>query len=910
MIYIYDVEVFKKDWIVVCKSVEGGDHIVIHNDNYALKQMLMIDGLLLGGFNNKHYDDAIIHAISHGADVDTVKELNDHIIGGKRWWDFPFLNYKRKHFRSFDLRDDLPMNLSLKAIEGNLGQSIVESDVDFRIDRKLTDDEIAETIEYCKTDVDNTLLLYRTRKSYTDSKRTVARLKGMDEDEALSMTNAKLTAHFLDAHKTKYSDEMEYDPPKELQLGKYEHVLQFFMDPVAYSKHLIQLEMNEQNTKTKRGANRVKVLERRMNKIGDRYDCDLETKVSGVDHKFAWGGIHGAIPNYVQYEQDGYKMVTIDVGSYYPSMMIEYNYISRSVPDPQGFADIYDRRMKAKHEGDKATSDALKLVLNTCYGAMKNRYNDLYDPRNASAICITGQLLLTDLVDKLESVEGFELIQSNTDGLMIRYPIEQDDAIVERVTEWEQRTRMNMEYTDIHAIAQKDVNNYVMMSGEVYYYKDGEKIVAEEDRNKLELKGGYVSLANGGSFENHSLVIVHKALVDYFTKAVPVETTINSSDDVMDFQIIAKTGSSYDGTYHQVNDQQVAVQKVNRVYATKNKAYGTIYKRKKNGRNDKIANLPDRCLIDNDNNVTIEDIDKEWYIDLAKKRVADYTGSKAVTVRKPTVKPKKKEDEKMTTKQNETKPLNIYQKISKVRLEFINANVKKSGINRFAEYKYFELADIVPVAMSLCDKYGLLPMVDFDEEYAYMHVVDMDSPTINDVTYPPTQSVERVTFRSPMRKLAVKGMNEIQALGGVETYQRRYLYMIFLDIVEADAFDATNGKPDNAPSTPKATPKAEPKAPTKTAPKAAATKPTIKTSTSNRPATPKERAEAKGNLINAEGEITKTQITGIKNGLKKLREKDEKFEGLIAQVMIAMKKGMSKTDAEKVLIKIGEELNS
>ncbi|MCB4946036.1 hypothetical protein LGW20_09835, partial [Streptococcus mutans] len=251
------------------------------------------------------------------------------------------------------------------------------------------------------------------------------------------------------------------------------------------------------------------------------------------------------------------------------------------------------------------------------------QYNDLYDPRNASAICITGQLLLTDLIDKLEDVPGFELIQSNTDGLMIRYPVEHDDLIVERVTEWEQRTRMNMEYTDIHAIAQKDVNNYVMSSGEVYYYQDGKKVVAEPDERKVQLKGGYVSLAKGGTFENNSMVIVQQALVEYFINRVPVSKTINACDTIEHFQIIAKTGSTYQGTYHDVDGRHVDVQNVNRVYATSNKKYGTVYKRKKDGSADKIANLPDHCYIDNEDHITLDDIDKSFYIELAEKRVLD-----------------------------------------------------------------------------------------------------------------------------------------------------------------------------------------------------------------------------------------------------------------------------------------------
>lgn len=855
-IRIYDCEVFAHDWIVIFKGLEpGAKHTVIHNDNLKLKKYIQ-EGHILGGFNSKHYDDWIIQAIIHGADPTTVKRLNDFIImEGHKGWEFPFLQFKKKEFDSFDLRDDLPNSLSLKAIEGNSGANIVESSVPFDIQRPLTEEELKSTIRYCKTDVDNTIALYHQRQDYMESKKTVARLKEMDEVEAIGLTNAKLTARFLDAKKMTHDDENVYDPPEELRIGKYAKTLDFFRDPVEFTLADLKEKLEKAPSVVKKRSLTRQIAE--LEESRNRYDCELEMDVAGVPHKFAWGGIHGAKTNYLQRADPSYRIVTIDVGSYYPSLMLEYNYISRNIPSAEGYAEIYHKRMKAKHDGDGATADALKLVLNTCYGAMKNQWNELYDPRNASAICITGQLFLTDLIDKLEDVQGFELIQSNTDGIIIRFPIYVEDQIVAKVAEWEKRTRMNMEYTIIHAIAQKDVNNYVMKSGETYLYQNGQKVVTKEDKGKVKSKGGYVSLFGGGDFRNNSLVVLHKALVDYFMDDIPVEDTIRNCKEVKDFQMIAKTGSSYDGTYHEVDGQKVQVQKVNRVYATKNKTYGTIYKAKANGRADKIAELPLHCIIDNEGRMNIKDIDKDFYIAMAKKRITDYIGKHKKLL--------KSEEKKMAENK-----MNIYQKINKVRMEFLQADVKKSGVNRFAEYKYFELADIVPTALKLCDKYGLTTVVEFHEDYAVMHLHDAD------------EKDGYVFFRSPMRNLVVKGMNEIQALGAVETYQRRYLYMAFLDIVEQDAIDGTAGKPEE---------------PEKAAPKQ-----------SNRPASPAKREEVKKELIDENGEASEIQIKSIKAGLKKLREKNDTYEPYIKEVLKKIKAGIQKKGAEDILIAIGNKI--
>lgn len=138
----------------------------------------------------------------------------------------------------------------------------------------------------------------------------------------------------------------------------------------------------------------------------------------------------------------------------------------------------------------------------------------------------------------------------------------------------------------------------------------------------------------------------------------------------------------------------------------------------------------------------------------------------------------------------EANVLNVYQKLAQARAKFLDTPIKKSGINRFAEFKYFELEDIVPPATAIFNDFGLILVVSFEEGSAIGTLVNVDAPD------------QTIVFRSPLVDLTTgdgkypNGMNSVQALGGSETYQRRYLYMVVLDIVEADSFDAGFGKPD------------------------------------------------------------------------------------------------------------------
>jgi hypothetical protein len=121
---------------------------------------------------------------------------------------------------------------------------------------------------------------------------------------------------------------------------------------------------------------------------------------------------------------------------------------------------------------------------------------------------------------------------------------------------------------------------------------------------------------------------------------------------------------------------------------------------------------------------------------------------------------------------------NIYIKIQNVKEKLLKENIKKSGKNKFAGYTYYELADFIPFIIKFCNEELLFTSISFDNEMAKLTIVNVEN------------TEEKVEYTSPMRNLELKGCNEIQGLGGVETYSRRYLYMCAFDIIENDMFDA------------------------------------------------------------------------------------------------------------------------
>ena len=299
------------------------------------------------------------------------------------------------------------------------------------------------------------------------------------------------------------------------------------------------------------------------------------------------------------------------------------------------YADVLETRMKAKREGDTTTANCLKLVANTTFGASGAQFNELYDPLMMRSVCISGQLFLLELAYHLMAdIEGLEIVQLNTDGLMAEYDDSQSEQVQAIVKEWEQRTGFTMEEDKVVQIVQPNVNNYleVQPSGKVKL-KGGKLVRGVLTNGNVDFKSmGFSNWENlgGGAFKiNNDAVIIPRAVVEYFVHGTPVEETINASDNIFDFQLISKAGGKYERCFSTYEDSEYPVQKVNRVYATKIKEYGTIYKvHGTTGRPAKVGGLPEHCLIDNDNTCVIDAVDREWYIRQAKETINMFLGVK------------------------------------------------------------------------------------------------------------------------------------------------------------------------------------------------------------------------------------------------------------------------------------------
>ena len=620
----YDFEVFKDDWLTVFIDITRRTEQVIVNNPDELKALYEANiSNIWVGFNNRHYDQYIMKGILLGLDP---KRINDWIIIEKReGWQFSSV-FNKIPMINYDVMPNPP--IGLKTLEGFLGSNIKETGVSFNINRKLTKEEIEETIKYCRHDVEQTIKVFLEKiDEFNAMHGIIQAFPDMVSLSNIGDSEARITAKVLGCSRRNFKDEFEFFFLPCLRLNKYKYVQDWFEQ-----KRKEALSIDLQNC--------------------DKYDKklwyksqNLDTIVAGIPHSFGFGGLHGATAEPIH--KTG-QILHVDVNNYYPSMLIAWGLVTRAATN-DNYTLVYKTRksMKAKQiaaakSGNKAEAKnwkkaqlPYKKMLNALSGGMKDETNPAYDPRNNNCMCINGQLMLLDLIEHLEVIPGFELIQSNTDGLIIWIP-DTDEAfeMVDDICwEWEQRCSTDLceillELDNISEIYQKDVNNYLWVGA------DG----------SVERIGAYVKEL---SATDNDLPILNKALVEYMVHKTPVEQTINQCDDLIMFQKIVKLSDKYDWVEHEhctpVINQTVKrviktmyeypekvryTYKSYRVFASNSQDDGRLLKRKRvKPKGEKFGNTPDHCFICNDDVCgvkTPKNLDRSWYIDLAKKRLKQF----------------------------------------------------------------------------------------------------------------------------------------------------------------------------------------------------------------------------------------------------------------------------------------------
>ena len=589
----------------------------------------MSQGILTGKLTTENRCFEFSNAIIRAQDADTPLFGILKKFGIEDYYNSPILSYDVMGDGSF---------MSLKQNEGYMGMDIVESVVPFDIERPLTEKEKEEVAKYNRADLQGTLERFKQRKNTLKTKMLLVKEFGLPIDY-ICKTNAKLTEAILLSQNKGVNTRLRRnfqlcDLPVNWDVPELKTIYNFFLEALR------ELEVHKWDTKK-----------------CDKTKLSMELDIVGLTHTFALGGVHAGAKNYMCRPEDHKKIIWVDVSSLYPNILTKWDLLSRQV-DINGckaFAIMVQTRMDIKKklhdpsltkEEKKALKDQAaryKLVLNTTSGCMKDKFKKIYDPEYNTKMCMLGQLGLMDLVYrlrnakkrkkpawalsndcKLEPVKDdseyyhyFKLIQSNTDGIALELLTDDAESIIDEVCKgWEKDWRFSLEKTVADNLYEKDVNNYI--------FKD--------DTGKVKVKGAYVTKYSEDN-EQNTLSILAKAVVNYFLEGTDIRSTIcNPENLATDYQMIKKLGGMYDTPTWKREYGDVEVQKVNRIFPSTDPKNGGLYKHKKSKDADvldKVEGTPEHVLIYNydirgKKIGEFTDIDYEWYVAEAQRRIDDF----------------------------------------------------------------------------------------------------------------------------------------------------------------------------------------------------------------------------------------------------------------------------------------------
>lgn len=570
----YKTLVFPYDWVVVFYDNEKKKRFSIVNNQKQVREFYKNHkDEIWSSYNSRQYEQYIIKAILCGMNPYFVHK---YILNGNQGYKFnkslnnyPFINY--------DIIQGIDKSLEMiKAFNGN------DITAKLQINRKLTEKEEEEARKICIQDVHYIANIFQYQISQYNAMMTLVKQFNLPLSD-IGRTEAGITARILECEKTIRTDESNFIIEDYIHLNKYTEVLDFYKSIQGLPTTVL-------------------------------YKKKFECVVANVLHKFAWGGIHGAKEKYQFKISKGRKCWHIDVTSYYPSYLIGHDKITRSAKKPQKYIWAYNYQIELKKQKRKAERLPFKKMLNSLSGAMKDIYNAAYDPCMNNTMVVNCQLSTLMLIEMLEEIDGFELIQSNTDGLFVEIP--DDDTSIKLLYDichkWEeicstQKASIKLEFDEIEWLYQKDVNNYIF------------KFV---NSDKIERKGAY--LKELSNIDNNT-PILNKALVDYFVNGIDVETTINNCTRLKDFQIIRELSEKFDGF---VQNEKEIKEKCIRVFASKREQDGTVFKVHSNtNKQIKLEGTPMNCFVDNgeinDKKIPLY-LDREWYINTAKERLKGF----------------------------------------------------------------------------------------------------------------------------------------------------------------------------------------------------------------------------------------------------------------------------------------------
>jgi len=528
---IFDIECYPNYFLIAFKHIDIGKVITFELSATKKLDLEKLDWVvwryLLVGFNSMSYDMPMLFMALRETSFEELKRISNRIVNNDLRMKQLEEEYKLvipKTINHIDLIEVAPLKASLKTYAGRMHCNKMQ-DLPFNPNDELTDEQMNFVKHYCINDLDNTILLYKDLAPQLKLRCDMSEQFGID---LRSRSDAQIAEHVLASEIARISGRWPKRPA----------VLAGTAFP--YRKPDWMAFLTPQLNEVLRIVMETPFIVAESGSIEMPKElADLKVSIGNGVYRMGIGGLHSSEEKTCHKADENTLLLDRDVASYYPSIILNNNLAPAHMGD--FFIEVYqglvDKRLEAKHNGNKVVANSLKIVINGSFGKLGNRYSCLYSPDLLLQVTVTGQLALLMLIEALESV-GIPVVSANTDGIIIKCPQDRFEEYEAIVRWWEHNTSFVTEETRYKAVYSRDVNNYIAIK------EDG----------SIKTKGTYSEKGSANDSvlsKNPERQICNEAAVALLTVGKPIIETVTECKDVRKFLTVrnVRGGAHKDGKY-------------------------------------------------------------------------------------------------------------------------------------------------------------------------------------------------------------------------------------------------------------------------------------------------------------------------------------------------------------------------
>jgi len=434
----------------------------------------------------------------------------------------------------------------------------------------VSQEQLDTIIEYCINDVESTKEIFNRSKSLVSLRKTLTKEYGIN---LFSASEPRISKELFGY----YLSRLLNIPRAELKkMRTYRETIKF--------KDIILPYVNFKSAEFNVLLDRFKHVELDPSNLRGGFKYNVNYK--GVSTHFGLGGAHGARQPGVYESDEEHIIMSSDVTSFYPNLVIKNKWSPGHFPADE-FCDQYEWFFNERKKIPKSNpmNYVYKIILNSTFGLSNDINSFFYDPELCMKITVNGQLTLMMLYEMImEAIPGSVSLLQNTDGIEIRIPRDQKEKYLEVCAQWEEITNLQLEHDEYQKLVLGDVNNYIGLNSFIQVPIDTYRSIKQKsphylfkvDKDKFfyaptKLKGRF-DFHNLMLHKNKSKLIIPKAIYYYFIHDMLPEEYLNQNKNILDYCI----GGKSKGDWQQVSRtiingefNEEKLQKINRYYISK-----------------------------------------------------------------------------------------------------------------------------------------------------------------------------------------------------------------------------------------------------------------------------------------------------------------------------------------------------